>query len=144
MKRLSAGILAILAILSTATAHADFFLDRVVDDAPEKARMDRIEIANYSFKNEANAAAYRDSLYMVSRVKNEAYRRYSDGRISKYRYVDTMNELQTLTYALNNYFANLSGFEKTRSSFYRELAMSNLSEARSSYERLKAITVKRQ
>ncbi|MDQ1344346.1 MAG: hypothetical protein QG650_1067 [Patescibacteria group bacterium] len=144
MKKLFYGILAILPLVSTGAAHADFFLDRVVNDLPEKARMERIGIGSYSFSNQANAASYRDSLFMISRVKNEAYRRYVDGRISSYRFSDTMNELETLSYSLDNYYANLSSFERTGSAFYKNLAMSDLTGARSSYARLKAITLKRQ
>lgn len=144
MKRLSAGILAILALVSTSSVHADFFLDRVVDNSPEKARMENIGLGTYSFANAETANSYRDSLYLLSRVKNEAFQRYSDGRISSYRFADTMNELETLAYSLNNYYANLASFERSKRSTYRSLAMANLVDARSSYARLKAITLKRQ
>lgn len=113
MKRFSAGIVAILALVSTSSASADFFLDRVVDNAPEKARIENIGIGNYSFRNAANANSYRDSLFFLTRVKSEAYQRYSDGRISKYRFSDTVGELETLAYSLDNYFASLSSFERT-------------------------------
>ena len=144
MKRFSAGILAILALVSTSSASADFFLDRVVDDSPEKARIESIGIGSYSFRNAANANSYRDSLFFLTRVKSEAYQRYSDGRISKYRFSDTVGELETLAYSLDNYFASLSSFERTGKTFYKNLAMSNLDEARASYARIKAITSKRQ
>lgn len=143
MKRFIAGILAILAFVSTSPVHADFFLDRIVRNSPEKARMEDLSIKKYSFKNAANAASYRDSLYFVSKVKNETIRRYEDGRISSYRFSDTTNELENLTYSLNQYFANLSDFERTGNHFYRELAMRNLSNAQTTYVRLKAITIKR-
>ncbi|MFZ3232327.1 MAG: hypothetical protein WA194_02130 [Patescibacteria group bacterium] len=144
MKRFSAGILAILALVSTSSASADFFLDRVVDNSPEKARIESIGIGSYSFHNETNAASYRDSLFFLTRVKSEAYQRYADGRISSYRFSDTVNELNTLAYSLDNYFANLSSFERTGKTFYKSLAMADLSDARASYARVKAITTKRQ
>ena len=81
--------------------------------APEKARIENIGIGNYSFRNAANANSYRDSLFFLTRVKSEAYQRYSDGRISKYRFSDTVGELETLAYSLDNYFASLSSFERT-------------------------------
>ena len=144
MKRFSAGILAILALVSTSSASADFFLDRVVDNAPEKARIENIGIGSYSFRNETNAASYRDSLFFLTRVKSEAYQRYADGRISSYRFSDTVNELNTMAYSLDNYFANLSSFERTGKAFYKNLAMADLTDARASYARIKAITTKRQ
>lgn len=144
MKRFSAGILAILALVSTSSASADFFLDRVVDDSPEKARIESIGIGSYSFRNAANANSYRDSLFFLSRVKSEAFQRYRDGRISSYRFSDTANELENLAFSLDNYFANLSSFERTGNKFYKNLAIADLSDARASYVRIKAITTKRQ
>lgn len=144
MKRLSAWILAILALVSTSSVHADFFLDRVVGNSPEKTRMENVGIGSYSFANAETANSYRDSLYMISRVKNEAFQRYSEGRISSYRFADTMNELETLAYSLDNYYANMAGFERTKRASYRNLAMADLADARSSYARLKAVTLKRQ
>lgn len=143
MKRLSAAILAILALVSTSSANADFFLDRVVANSPEKTRVQKISLGSYSFKNPANAASYRDGLYFLSKTKNETLRRFEDGRISAYRLADTANELEYLAYSLDHYFANLSAYERTGSRFYRELAASNLSDARSIYDRLKAVTLKR-
>lgn len=143
MKRFTAGILAILALVSTSSANADFFLERISKNTSEKSRIDRISIGAYSFKNAANANSYRDSLYFLSKVKTEAFRRFEDGRISSYRFDDTVNELETLAYSLDNYFANLSSYEKTGSAFYKNLAMADLSDAQTSYARLKSVTIKR-
>ncbi len=143
MKRLCAGILAILALVSTSSANADFFLDRVVSSSPEKTRVERISLGNYSFKNATHAASYRDSLYFLSKAKNEALRRFEDGRISAYRLSDTANELEYLAHSLNHYFANLSAYERTGSKFYKNLAATNLADAKATYVRLKAVTIKR-
>lgn len=144
MNRYLAGILAISALVSTQAASADFFLDRVADSSPERARMENLTLGSYSFRNGNYASSYRDSLYFISSVKSEAVRRYEDGRISGYRYADTMNELENLVYSLENYYASLSSFERTGRRTYRDLAMANLVDARASYARLKAITIKRQ
>lgn len=144
MNRFLAGILSISVLVSTQAASADFFLERVADASPERARMDNLTLGSYSFRNRQYAASYRDSLYFISSVKSEAFRRYSDGRISSYRYADTVNELETLVYSLENYYASLSSFERTGRRTYRDLAMDNLTDARASYARLKAITLKRQ
>lgn len=143
MKRVSGAIVAILALVSTQGAHADFFLERTVDNAPEKARIERISIGDYAFSDRKNAATYGDSLFFLSKAKNETYRRYEDGRISYYRFSDAVNELEYLAYHLDNYFANLSSFERTGSRFYKELAMRDLETSRTSYDRLKAVTRKK-
>ncbi len=44
--------------------------------------------------------------------------------------------------SLDNYFANLSSFERTGNKFYKNLAIADLSDARASYVRIKAITTK--
>jgi hypothetical protein len=142
MKRFSLAIIAIMSLLSTVPVSADFFLDRVVQNAPELERFQDISLANQRFAQAENATRYRESLYFVSRVKAESSRRYNDGRMGYYTFVDVTNELETLVFQLNSHFQNLSDFERTGNHFYRKLAIANLDASRTSYVRLKAITRK--
>lgn len=143
MKRSIFAIIAIFSLLSTSSASADFFLDRVVKNSPEQTRLNSVNLGNYRFQDSANEAQYRESLFFLSRVKNESYIRYENGRMTPYAFSSLVRELEYLTYHLDNAFANLSDFERTGNDFYKTLAMEDFITSKTSYNRVKAITWKK-
>jgi hypothetical protein len=143
MKRVLTTVLAIVAILSTATASADFFTDRVVSDFPQATRLENVELSSYRFKDPVNEARYRDALYFLSSVKTAVRQRYDNGAMDNYAFSDTLTEIEGLTYSLNQGFANLSLSEKRNKKFYKSLAADDFADAAAAYDRLKAATWKR-
>ncbi len=140
MKRISLGIIAVFAVLSTPSAGAAFFLDEIAGAPSEESRMERLALPTVPFRTEANRKKYRDAAKFLEAVKNEALVRVWDGRMSSYQFADTVNELEYFTYELGEYFKSLRSYERTGKAFYRELADRNLDRTRTSYERLQAVT----
>ena len=135
MKRIIIAIIAFSSIFSTTFA-SDFFLDRIDTNETRENRIADIKFGAYSFSSKATAAKYRDSLYFVSRVKSSVLKKYENGTLSNYEFDTLTEELETFTFFLDTYFQNMKAYEKSRRKVYRDLASDNLSDAKSSYDRL--------
>ncbi len=126
--------------LNTSAQANDFFLSNIVSSSPEITRIQSIQVRDFPLKNTTEQVRLSQTKYFVSQVKQEVIRRVKSGELNSYEARDIVRELENLTFSMNEYFRNVAAAERSKQKAYRELAASNLANAKSSYMKLSAVT----
>lgn len=136
--------IALLSIMSTSvSANADFFETKIIQSQSResaKSLFNGIELRNVSLRSVTEKNRFSDMQFFLAQTKKEAEIRYSAGEIDRYEIQDIRNELGYLVHSMNEYFTNVRSFERSSNPAYKRLASQNLSDAKTTYDRLKVTT----
>jgi len=138
------GIAACNLVPSNAFA-GDFFQDQVIRTASKSETREvlrDIQIKNVALSDSAAKLRLAQAQFFLNQTKNEVVSRYAQGEISQYEFDDIRNELTYLTHSMNQYFANVRAYERSRNRDFQSMAAQNLKDADQSYSRLKNTTLK--
>jgi hypothetical protein len=115
----------------------DFFDTKVIRKDNNWKKLNAVTIKNFSFKSEDMQEKYNDSKLFISALKDAVWQRYSDGIIKNYQMADIIQDLTDTVYNLNKHFEYSAQYEKTGKSIYNDLAMEQLDNVKTNYDRLK-------
>lgn len=143
LSRLFATIVLLPVVSASVSADTDFFESKIAQvQSKETAKnlFSGIELRNISLRSVTEKNRFSDMQFFLAQTKKEAENRYSAGEINRYEIQDIRNELSYLVHSMNEYFTNVRSFERSSNPVYKKLATQNLSDAKTTYDRLKATT----
>jgi hypothetical protein len=126
------------ALLVNSLVHADFFTEEIASADTEVSMLQDIVLTEVVLKDQKEMKRYTNTNLLITRIQEEAVKRFNDGKILQYRRYDIITSLDSFVYSMNQYFFYQKKYELAKKWVFKDSARSYLEDSKGAYSRLRS------